>query len=157
VRYVDDFVVLAHYQSRQLVNWIERLLEGRFRLTINHEKTRIVRIREPGESLTFLGFTLHYDRDLHGRDHRYLSVMPSAKALARAREKVRDMNGSQRCCMSISQLIQEINRWTMSWSRYCRYSYPRSVFRQLNWYVGLGLIHHLQCRSVANAWLDPRD
>ncbi len=35
VRYADDFVVLARYQSSQLVNWIERMLEGRFRLTIN--------------------------------------------------------------------------------------------------------------------------
>jgi RNA-directed DNA polymerase len=147
VRYVDDFVMLARYQSRQLVNWIERLLEERFRLTINREKTRIVKMREPGESLTFPGFTLHYDRDLHGRDHRYLNVMPSAKVLARAREKVLDMNGSERCCMPIPQLIQEINRWTMSWSRYYRYGYPRSVFRQLNWYVGLRLIHHLHRRS----------
>ena len=35
----------------------------------------------------------------------------------------------------------------MSWSRYYRYGYPRSVFRQLNWYVGLRLSHHLQRRS----------
>ena len=147
VRYADDFVVLARYQSRQLVNWIERLLEGRFRLTINREKTRIVKMRQPGESLTFLGFTLRYDRDLHGRDHSYLNVMPSAKALARARDKIRDMTGPQRCCVPIPQLIQEINRWTMSWSRYYRHGYPRSVFRQLNWYVGLRLSHHLQRRS----------
>jgi RNA-directed DNA polymerase len=147
VRYADDFVVLARYQSRQLINWIERLLEGRFQLTINREKTRIVKMRQPGESLTFLGFTLRYDRDLHGRDHRYLNVMPSAKALARAREKVRDMTGPQRCCMPIPQLIQDINRWTMSWSRYYRYGYPRTVFRKLNWYVGRRLIHHLQRRS----------
>ncbi len=147
VRYADDFVVLARYQSRQLVNWIERLLEGRFRLTINREKTRIVKMRQPGESLTFLGFTLRYDRDLHGRDHRYLNVIPSAKALARAREKIRDMTGPQRCCVPIPGLIQEINRWTMSWSRYYRYGYPRSVFRQLNWYVGNRLHHHLRRRS----------
>ena len=44
VRYADDFVVLARYQSRQLVGWIEGLLEGRFRLTINREKTRIVKL-----------------------------------------------------------------------------------------------------------------
>ena len=147
VRYADDFVVLARYQSRQLVNWIERLLEGRFRLTINREKTRIVKMREPGESLTFLGFTLRYDRDLHGRDHRYLNVVPSAKALARAREKIRDLTGPQRCCVPIPELIQTINRWTMSWSRYYRYGYPRSVFRRLNWYVGLRLSHHLRRRS----------
>ncbi len=147
VRYADDFVVLARYQSRQLVNWIERLLEGRFRLTINREKTRIVKMRQPGESLTFLGFTLRYDRDQFGRDQRYLNVIPSAKALARAREKIRDMTGPQRCCVPIPQLIQEINRWTMSWSRYYRYGYPRSVFRQLNWYVMTRLSRHLQRRS----------
>jgi RNA-directed DNA polymerase len=147
VRYADDFVVLARYQSRQLVNWIEGLLEGRFRLTINREKTRIVKMRQPGESLTFLGFTLRYDRDLHGRDQRYLNVIPSAKALARAREKIRDLTGPQRCCMPIPQLIQEMNHWLMSWSRYYRYGYPRSVFRQLNWYVFARLHRHLRRRS----------
>jgi RNA-directed DNA polymerase len=147
VRYADDFVVLARYQSRQLVNWIERLLEGRFRLTINREKTRIVKMREPGDSLTFLGFTLRYDRDLHGREHRYLNVIPSKKALARAREKIRDLTGPQRCCVPIPELIQTINRWTMSWSRYYRHGYPRSVFRQLNWYIGKRLSRHLRRRS----------
>ena len=147
VRYADDFVVLARYQSRQLVNWIERLLEGRFRLTINREKTRIVKMRRPGESLTFLGFTLRYDRDLFGRGNRYLNVIPSDKALARAREKIRYMTGPQRCCVPIPELIKEINRWTMSWSRYYRHGYPRSVFRQLNWYVGKRLGRHLRRRS----------
>jgi RNA-directed DNA polymerase len=147
VRYADDFVVLARYQSRQLVNWVERLLEGRFRLTINREKTRVVKMREPGESLTFLGFTLRYDRDQFGRDASYLNVIPSAKALARAREKIRELTGPQRCCVPIPQLIQEINRWTISWSRYYRYGYPRAVFRQLNWYVFARLKRHLQRRS----------
>ena len=72
VRYADDFVVLARYQGRRLTDWIEGTLEGRFRLTINREKTRIVKMHQPGASLNFLGFTLRYDRDLHGRDKRYL-------------------------------------------------------------------------------------
>jgi RNA-directed DNA polymerase len=147
VRYADDFVVLARYQSSQLVNWIERLLEERFRLTINREKTRIVKMREPGENLTFLGFTMRYARDLHGRDHRYLQVMPSKKALTRARDKIRDLTGPQRCFVPIPELIQEINHWLMSWSRYYRYGYPRWEFRKLNWYVGVRLKRHLQRRS----------
>ena len=140
-------VVLARYQSRQMVNWIEGQLEGHFRLTINREKTRIVKMRQPGESLTFLGFTLRYDRDLRGRDHRYLNVVPSKKALTRAREKIRDLTGRQRCCVPIPELIQEINEWTMSWSWYYRYGYPRSVFRQLNWFVFTRLQRHLRRRS----------
>src|SRR5262249_34010119 len=82
VRYADDFVVLARYQSRRLIDWIEGLLEGRFGLTVNREKTKVVKLHEPGQSLTFLGFTLRYDRDRFGRDHRYLNVTPSTKALA---------------------------------------------------------------------------
>jgi len=147
VRYADDFVVLARYQSRQLVGWIEGLLEGRFRLTINREKTRIVKMRQPGESLTFLGFTLRYDRDLFGRDHCYLNVTPSEKALARARDKIRELTGPQRCCVPIPQLIAEINRWLVSWSRYYRHGYPREGFRKVNWYVVARLSRHLKRRS----------
>ena len=147
VRYADDFVVLARYQSRRLTGWIEQMLEGRFRLTINREKTRIVKMREPGASLTFLGFTLRYDRDLFGRDRRYLNVMPSDKALMRARDKIRDLTGPQRCFVPIPQMVTEINRWLKSWSRYYRHGYPRVAFRKINWFVVKRLTHHLQRRS----------
>ena len=123
------------------------MLEGRFRLTINREKTRIVKMRQPGESLTFLGFTLRYDRDQFGRDRRYLNVIPSEKAVARAREKIRELTGHQRCFVPIPELIAEINRWLMSWSRYYRHGYPRAAFRKLNWFVVARLTRHLQRRS----------
>ncbi len=93
VRYADDFVVLARYQSQRLIRWIEDTLEGRFRLTVNREKTRVVKLHEPGQSLNFLGFAMRYDRDLHGRDHRYLNVFPSAKSMARAHDRVRELTG----------------------------------------------------------------
>ena len=32
--------MLARYQTDRLIEWIEGTLEGRFRLTINREKTR---------------------------------------------------------------------------------------------------------------------
>ena len=89
MRYADDFVVLARFQSRRLIGWIEGLLEGRFRLTVNREKTRIVKLHQSGEGLDFLGFTLRYHRDRFGRGRRYLNVGPSAKAMVRARQRVR--------------------------------------------------------------------
>jgi RNA-directed DNA polymerase len=147
VRYADDFVVLARRQSKSLNGWIEKWIEERFRLTINREKTRIVKMRQPKESLTFLGFKLRYDRDLHGRDHHYLNVMPSDKALARAREQVRTMVGPARCFKPIPLLIGEINQWLRSWSRYYDHGYPRAEFRKLNWFVVSRLTHQLQRRS----------
>jgi RNA-directed DNA polymerase len=147
VRYADDFVVLARYQSRHLVNWIERTLEGRFRLTINREKTRVVPLRAPGASLNFLGFTLRYDRDLHGRAHRYLNIFPSAKAQAHARDKLRELTGPRRCFVPIPELIRDANQLLGGWGNYFRHGYPAVPFHKLNSFVVLRLTRHLKRRS----------
>ena len=91
VRYADDFVVLAQQQTPRLVGWIETKLESWMGLEINREKTRVVKLRQQGASLDFLGFTFRYDRSrpAWGR-HRYLNVVPSKKALARERAKLRE-------------------------------------------------------------------
>lgn len=147
VRYADDFVVLARYQSRQLTGWIERTLEGRFGLTINRDKTRVLSMSEAGTSLSFLGFTLRYDRDLYGRDSRYLNVVPSEKAQARIRERLRDLTSPQRCGVPIPELIGRVNRVLGGWGNYFRHGYPRQAFHRLNWYVVTRLTRHLKRRS----------
>ncbi len=98
VRYADDFVVLAQYQGSKLISWIEQTLEEWMGLKINRSKTRIVDLKESGEQVDFLGYSFRYDRDLKGRDYRYLNVFPSKKALAREREKLREMTST--ACVS---------------------------------------------------------
>ncbi len=147
VRYADDFVILARYQSRRLIDWTESQLEGRFKLTINRDKTRVVRLEQPDADLSFLGFTFRYDRDLHGRDRRYLNVFPSDKALARLREKVRLLTGSNRCFQPITAVIGDINRLLRGWSHYFSHGYPRMAFRKVNWFVQNRLWQHLRRRS----------
>lgn len=147
VRYADDFVILARYQTRRLIGWAEGLLEGRFKLTINREKTRTVQLGGPGKSLSFLGFTLRYDRDLHGRSHRYLNVLPSGKALARARAKIRELTSRKRNFVPISELVAEVSEWLASWARYFRHGYPSKAFAKLNWFVVNRLMGHLRRRS----------
>jgi len=147
VRYADDFVILARYQSRRLIDWTESLLEGRFRLTINRKKTRIVNLNQPQASLDFLGFTFRYDRDLLGRRHRYLNVFPSRKSLRRVRDRIRELTGSNRCWLPIDELIGQLNRELHGWKLYFRHGYPRVAFRQVNWFVGRRLAGHLQRRS----------
>lgn len=147
VRYVDDFVILARYQSPRLVNWIEQQLEGRFRLTINREKTRMVNLNQPHASLDFLGFTLRYDRDLHGRPQRYLNVTPSNKSVAKAREKLRELTSHRRCFMPTTEMAEDVSRWLHSWANYFRHGYPRAAFRQVNWFALQRLTRHLQRRS----------
>jgi RNA-directed DNA polymerase len=147
VRYADDFVILARYQTKRLTQWVEELLEGRFKLTVNREKTRIVKLHRPGEGLNFLGFTLRYDRDRHGRDHRYLNVMPAEKATTRARDRVRELTDARHNFRPIDELVGGVSNWLRSWAAYYRYGYPRHAFRQMNWYVLLRLMRHLRRRS----------
>ena len=147
VRYADDFVILARYQGKQLIDWVERQLEGRFGLTINREKTRVVNLNEPTASVDFLGFTFRYDRDLYGGPHRYLNIFPSKKSQARVRDKVRELTNRRRCFMPITRMIGETNGWLRSWARYFRHGYPRVAFRHINWFTRERLIRHLKRRS----------
>lgn len=146
VRYADDFVVLARYQGQRLQDWVEQTLEGRFKLTINREKTRVVKLTEAGAGLSFLGFTFRYDRDLQGRSHRYLNVFPAKKSVARLREKLRVLLAANPVT-PLPTLTGRINRLLRGWKQYFSHGYPRMAFRAVNSYVVLALTRHLQRRS----------
>src|SRR6185437_9588983 len=147
VRYADDFVVLARYQGEPLKAWIETQLEGRFRLTINRQKTRVVDLNEPGATLDFLGFTFRYDRDRFGRGHRYLNVLPSRKSAARLRTRLREMTGPRWGWKPVPELIGEVNRYLRGWAQYFRHGYPARAFHAGNKFVYVRLKRHLHRRS----------
>lgn len=148
VRYADDFVVLApRYVGTQLTSFIEDKLETWLGLEINREKTRVVNIKEKGASLDFLGFTFRYDNDLKGQGYRYLNVTPSAKAMKREREKLRELTGVSQSYVPLPALIRQLNRHLDGWANYFRFGYPRVAFRKINWYVRDRLKRHLRRRS----------
>jgi RNA-directed DNA polymerase len=147
VRYADDFVILARYMGPRLTAWIESQLEGRFRLTINRKKTRTVDLNEAGATLDFLGFTFRYDRDLHGRAHRYLNVFPSRKSLARLRDRVHEQTGPKWGWKPAPDLIDDLNVYLRGWRSYFHYGYPAQAFNAVNGFVQERLRHHLHRRS----------
>lgn len=147
VRYADDFVVLARWQTGKLAGFIETKLEDWMGLELNREKTRVVNLREAGASLDFLGYTFRYDRDRYGRSRRYLNVFPSKKALMKERATLRAMTSSRVCFKPIPDLIQELNRNLQGWAAYFSIGYPREACRTLNQYVQQRLRLHLRRRS----------
>jgi RNA-directed DNA polymerase len=148
VRYADDFVVLAPcYVGAELNRFIEDKLENWLGLEINREKTRAVNLREKGASLDFLGFTFRYHDDLKGRGWRYMNVSPSAKALKKEREKVKELTGPNQSFQPIPKLIESLNRQLDGWANYFRFGYPREAFREINWYVRDRLKQHRRRRS----------
>lgn len=147
VRYADDFVVMARFQGDRITNWMDATIEGWMGLKINREKTRVVNLKTEGASLDFLGLCFRYDRDIKGREHRYLNIMPSVKSMAREREKLRTMTSAKMCFIPTRDLIEETNRHLKGWANYFRYGYPRKSFREINSYVRERLTRHLQRRS----------
>jgi RNA-directed DNA polymerase len=148
VRYADDFVVLARYISPQLRGWIEGKLEGWLGLQINREKTRVLDLRQSGQSLDFLGYTFRYDRDQYGRgNRRYLNLQPSRQAMAREREALRRLVNPQQSHTPLPALIGRLNRHLRGWANYFGLGYPRKAFRDLNHFVRSRLGQHLRRRS----------
>jgi len=134
VRYADDFVVMARFMGERIREWLEHRLESELELTINREKTKVVRMRRPSESLDFLGFTLRYDRDRYGRSQRYLNLFPASKPVERFKDKVRTLteSGFKR---SLRDTLEQVNRLSRGWRQYFAVGYPRECFRDLNWFV----------------------
>jgi RNA-directed DNA polymerase len=147
VRYADDMVILAREWTGELTGWIESRLEGKFGLEINREKTRVVEVKVGGGSLDFLGYTFRWDRDRQGRPQKYLNVMPSAKAVAQEREKLRELTAVSQSHTPLPQLVDRLNGHLGGWANYFSYGYPRGAWWEIDWFIRNRLIGHLQRRS----------
>lgn len=147
VRYADDLVVLARYQSERLISFVEEKLEGWLELEINREKTKVVKLRETGASLNFLGYTFRYDHDRFGRGHRYLNVIPAKKSVERERAKLHELTNHRRCYVPIPDLIDQLNRHLRGWQAYFSYGYSNEARQQIRKALLDRLTQHVNRRS----------
>ena len=148
VRYADDFVVLARYQSKSLVGYIEKTLENGLGLTINRDKTKIVDMKEPGSSLTFLGHTFRMDRSRFRPKEKYLNLFPSAKSERKLKDKIRDLTHRRQGHVPVKEQIEGINRSLVGWeNHFIKLGYPAKSFSRLNWFVQHRVHWSLERRS----------
>jgi len=155
VRYADDFVILARYIDKQITTWVEDKLEVWMKLSLNRDKTRVVNLREDRASLDFLGYTYRFDRDLMGREHKYLNMQPSKKAEQREREAMRSLINPSQSHTPLPELIRRINTQLRGWSNYFSQGYPWKAYRNINAYVRERLGRHLKRRSQ-RPWQPPK-
>ena len=143
VRYADDFLVMTRQWDVDLQGWIENSLEGKFQLTINREKTKVVDLKEEKAKGNFLGYTFQRVRDLYGRAKRFLRMVPSEKAMNKERESLHELTNSGQCFKPAPELIGEINQQLRGWKAYFSIGNPQGATGRY-WYVRERLIQHLQ-------------
>ena len=124
VRWADDLVVLARYQGSRISGFIETKIESWLGLELNRDKTKVVDLLTAGSSLDFLGYTFRYDRDRHGRGHRYLNVTPSRKALKARRAALRQTISRRLSFVPVTELIRRVNRQLRGWVIVFRLAIP---------------------------------
>ena len=147
VRYADDFVVMARYQSKRVREFIEGKLEEWLGLELNREKTRVVNLREEGATLDFLGYSFRYEKDLYGRNKRFLRMFPSAKAMQKERDQLHKMTNHKQAFRGLDELIGELNSHLQGWGNYFHHGHSRRELRKINGYVRQRLTRHLKRRS----------
>ncbi len=147
VRYADDFVILAREVGPDITGWVSAIVEDWMGLTLNRDKTRTVKLDDAGASLDFLGFTLRSERDKFGRDKRFWTRVPSARACARERDAVRGIVNARRSFVPIPILIGRLNRQLQGWAAYFGNGRSRPAFQAMNWFVLQRVVKHLQRRS----------
>jgi RNA-directed DNA polymerase len=157
VRYADDFVVLARYQTPKLTGWIEEKIENWLGLEINRDKTRVVDLKEAKASLDFLGYTFRWDRDLYVQGKRYLNVEPSKKSLQRERERINELTDRSQGYTPIPRLIERLNRQTKGWANYFSFGYPRKAHGKIDWHLGYRLANHLKHHRSQRPYQLPED
>lgn len=146
IRYADDFVIMARYQGLRIDEWVKQTLEDKFGLEINRTKTKIVRL-DKNESLDFLGYTFRIDKDLYGREKRYLNLVPSVKTMKKAREAIREKTSASKCYKPAPEVIKDINSYLKGWCNYFKVGYPRKAYRDICHFARQRMITHLNRRS----------
>ena len=146
VRYADDFVIMGKSITEQVKAKLEDIIQ-RMELSINKEKTRLVDATKT--SFDFLGFTVRYDKDIKGRNHRYWNISPSKKSEKKIRDKINEYLRTHGHC-NAKQVATDLNLLLRGWINYFNVegvSYPAMSNRRVRFYLNNKLTKYYKRKS----------
>ena len=123
VRYADDFVVLcaSEEEARRANEAVRNIIEGKLRLQLHPEKTRIVQHREG--SFDFVGFLVH---------RRYL--WPRIKSLDKFKGRVKVLTRRQQP-KNVHDVIRDLNYALRGFGNYFRVADVKGLFEDLDSWI----------------------
>jgi RNA-directed DNA polymerase len=146
IRYADDFVLMGRTLTNMSIEKLKSLIE-RMGLHINEAKTRKINAKE--ESFNFLGFTVRYDKDIHGRSAKYWNIVPSKKSEQKIRDKIKEYLHVHGHCTA-QDIAKGLNLIIRGWVNYFDVrgvSYPAASNRKLRYYLSERLYRYYNRKS----------
>jgi group II intron reverse transcriptase/maturase len=127
VRYADDFVVLcaSEQEAQRAYEAVRSIIEGKLRLRLHPEKTRIVHHREG--SFDFVGFLVH---------RRYL--WPRIKSLDKFKDRVKFLTRRQQP-QNAQEVIRDLNYAVRGFGNYFRVADVKGLFEDLDGWIRMRL------------------
>jgi hypothetical protein len=136
-RYADDCNIYVKSQKagERVIDSIGKFIEGRLKLKINRQKSKVV----PSGETKFLGYRLVKDG--------ILTISP--ENINRLKDKVRKITKRNRG-VSLKLIVTELNSVLRGWLQYFRFSRWRSQFRELDEWIRrrLRCYRLKQCQNV---------
>lgn len=157
VRYADDLVILCHRKAEALeAIRVLKAVFARLELSINTEKSKLVKVWEDDQGFDFLG---HHFRRLPvmrkgGNVARILRCFPSQKAMKKMRAKVKACTSSRTLLkQKTSEIIAELNPKIVGWRNYYT-TVDKGVangwLSKIDWYIRKRLM--IFCRKKYKRW-----
>ena len=134
IRYADDFVLMG---KRLVVDAEDKLkdLLTRMGLTLNEDKIKKINATE--SAFDFLEFTFRYDKDLLGRNQKYLNIFPSDKSANKLKEKIRNYLDTHGHCnpKTISKDLNKILCGSLNYYTIPQVTYTKKTRREIRYYL----------------------
>lgn len=152
IRYADDMVVCAptEVDANAVLAFIADVL-GELGLQLHPDKSRVVGLGQ-GQGFDFLGFHHQVVPSRRWAGRRYLQTWPSARAMKRARARVRFLTSRHMVYQELDATVGALNRYLRGWGAYFRHGNSSAKFSQLDSYVHLRLARLEMVRHGRRGW-----
>lgn len=155
VRYADDLVIMCRWRSQgqRALAVLEHEM-GLLGLQLHPDKTRIVYLAD-GEGFDFLGFH-HRWAKAPGRNLWFLARWPSTRAMARARQRIRELTARALTAAPVEAVIGRLNRFLAGWAGYFRHGNSARCFDKLQSHAKNRIAIFLGIKHQRGRWFGRR-
>ena len=136
VRFADDFVVLtkSKRKAERALEVIKEIIEGKLKLKLNEEKTKITNF---GDGFTFLGYEFH--------TWRY--KRPRKRAIKKFKNKVRYITKRQQP-WPVKSIIEDLNPVIRGWGYYFGKGNVKTLFTKLMQWIRMRLRCYIEKKKA---------